>query len=130
MLFCSHIQHNMDIDLNKIIYWISTIVMCGVFAFSASMYFTKTEMVRGFFDSLGYPSYIVIPLAIAKVLGIIAILTKQSKMLMEWAYAGFLIDAVLAFVAHQVADDGGSMFSIVAIVSLVFSRIFYSRVYR
>ena len=117
-------------NTNKIIYWISTIVMCGVFAFSASMYFTKTEMVRGFFTSLGYPSYIVIPLAIAKVLGIIAILTKQSKMLMEWAYAGFLIDAVLALVAHQVAEDGGSMFSTVAIISLIISRIFYSRVYR
>jgi len=104
--------------------------MCGVFAYSASMYFTKTEMVKGFFGSLGYPSYIVIPLAIAKVLGIIAVLTKQSKMLMEWAYAGFLIDAVLAFVAHQNAGDGGSMFSIIAIVSLIISRIFYSRVYR
>jgi len=117
-------------DLNKIIYWISTLVMCGVFAFSASMYFTKTEMVRGFFTSLGYPTYIVIPLAIAKVLGILAVLTKQSKMLMEWAYAGFLIDAVLAFAAHQAADDGGSMFSIIAIVSIIISRLFYSKVYR
>jgi len=117
-------------EINKTIYWISTLVMCGVFAFSASMYFMKTEMVQGFFDSLGYPSYLVIPLAIAKVLGIIAVLTKQSKLLMEWAYAGFFIDAVLAFTAHQVAEDGGAMFSIVAIVSLVISRIFYSRVYR
>lgn len=117
-------------DTNKMIYWISTLIMCSVFAYSASMYFTKTEMVRGFFTALGYPSYIVIPLAIAKVLGIIAVLTKQSKMLMEWAYAGFLIDAVLALAAHQAANDGGSMFSVIAIVSLVISRIFYSRVYR
>ena len=120
----------MDINLNKIIYWISTIVMCLIFAYSASMYFRNTEMVKGFFTALGYPTYIVIPLAIAKVLGIIAVLTKASKVLMEWAYSGFLIDAVLALAAHQVAGDGGSLFSIIAIVTIIISRIFYSRVYR
>jgi len=117
-------------EINKVIYWVSTLIMCGVFAFSANMYFTNTEMVKGFFTSLGYPSYIVIPLAVLKVLGIIAVLTKQSKMLMEWAYAGFFFDAVLAYTAHRVAEDGGTMFSIIAMVSLVISRIFYSRVYR
>jgi len=94
------------------------------------MYFTKTEMVKGFFTALGYPTYIVIPLAIAKVLGIIAVLTRQSKVLMEWAYAGFLIDAILALAAHQVAADGGSLFSIIAIVATIVSRVFYSRVFR
>lgn len=117
-------------NLLKITYWISTLLMCAVFTFSAQMYFRNTEMVRGFFESLGYPSYIVIPLAILKVLGIIAILTKKSKMLMEWAYAGFLIDAVLAFVAHQVAEDGGALFSIIAIISIIISRVTYSKVYR
>lgn len=117
-------------DLNKITYWVSTLIMCGIFAFSANMYFMNTEMVRGFFENLGYPSYLVIPLAIAKVLGIIAVLTKQSKLLMEWAYAGFFFDAVLAFKAHQVADDGGAILSIIAIVTVIISRMFYSRVYR
>ena len=55
-------------QLNKIIYWLSTIIFCGIFLFSASMYFTKYEMVKGFFTSLGYPVYIIYPLAIAKVL--------------------------------------------------------------
>ena len=113
----------------KILYWVATAAMCGVFAFSASMYFTKTEMVRGFFDALGYPSYLVIPLAILKVLGIIAVLTRASKLLTEWAYAGFFLDAVLAFVAHQVAGDGGAMFSIIAIISTIVSRYLYGRLY-
>lgn len=113
----------------KILYWVATAAMCGVFAFSASMYFTKTEMVRGFFVALGYPSYLVIPLAILKVLGIIAVLTRASKLLTEWAYAGFFIDAVLAFVAHQVADDGGAMFSIIAIVATIVSRYLYGRLF-
>ena len=53
------------------------------------MYFTKYEMVKGFFQSLGYPIYLIYPLATAKVLGIIAIITKKSRLLKEWAYAGF-----------------------------------------
>ncbi len=116
-------------NTEKVIYWISTAAMCGVFAFSASMYFTKTEMVRGFFESLGYPTYLVIPLAILKVLGIIAVLVKRPRMLTEWAYAGFFLDAVLAFVAHQVASDGGALFSIIAIVSTIVSRYMYGRLY-
>lgn len=117
-------------DFNKIIYWIATVMMCATFAMSAVMYFTNTEMVKGFFTSLGYPTYLVIPLAIAKVLGIIAVLTKQSKMLTEWAYAGFFFDAVLAFVAHSVNQDGGELGSMVAIIVVVVSRLFYGRLYR
>lgn len=113
----------------KVIYWISTIIMCLVFTFSAQMYFRNTEMVRGFFDMLNYPSYLVIPLAILKVLGIIAVLSKKSKLLTEWAYAGFFIDAVLAFVAHWFAQDGGYAFSIVAIITIVISRYTYGRLY-
>lgn len=114
--------------IEKIIYWLATVAMCGVFAYSASMYFTKTEMVKGFFDMLGYPSYLVIPLAILKVLGIIAVSTRASKLLTEWAYAGFFLDAVLAFVAHYV-QGGGYMFSIIAIVGTVVSRFMYGRLY-
>ena len=91
--------------LQKIIYWIATILLCGIMLFSASMYFTKTEMVKGFFESFGYPTYIVIPLAIAKILGVIMILWRKSNWLTEWAYAGFFFDLVLAFFAHYFKGD-------------------------
>ncbi len=116
-------------NINKIIYWVATAVMCGVFAFSATMYFTKTEMVKGFFEALNYPSYIVIPLAVLKVLGILAVLIKPTKLLTEWAYAGFFLDAVLAFTAHTIAGDGGAMFSIIAIIATIVSRFMYGRLF-
>lgn len=116
-------------DKEKILYWIATGLMCAIFCFSASMYFTKTEMVRGFFESLNYPTYLVIPLAIAKLLGVIAVLTRFSRVLTEWAYAGFFLDAVLAFTAHWVAQDGGYIMSLVAIVATLASRFMYGRLY-
>lgn len=60
-------------------------------------------MVKGYFGMLNYPSYIVIPLAIIKVIGVIMILWRKSNWLTEWAYAGFFFDLVLATAAHQVA---------------------------
>ena len=60
-------------------------------------------MVNGFFESFNYPKYLVIPLAITKVLGVIMILWRKIKWLTEWAYAGFFFDLVLATLAHYYA---------------------------
>jgi len=119
-------------------YWISTIMMCGIFAFSAGMYLTKPTMVAGFFEALDYPTYLVYPLATAKILGIIAVLTYHSSLikkvssegalhkflsktifLKEWAYAGFFFDAVLATMAHHHAGHEISLSALAIIVTIV-----------
>lgn len=87
--------------INKVLYWTSTVLLCLLMAYSASMYFTNTEMVKGFFENLNYPTYIVIPLAILKVLGVAMILWRKSSWLTEWAYAGFFFDLILATAAHH-----------------------------
>jgi len=116
-------------NLDKILYWISTGIMLAIFAFSAWMYITNYEGVCKYFPQKGFPSWVVAPLAAAKILGIIAILTKKSRMLKEWAYAGFFFDAVLAFGAHFTTGDGVSPFATVAIIALIVSRIFDERLY-
>ncbi len=93
--------------LYKTIYWVSTVVFCDIFLSSATLHFTKFEIVKEFFQSLGYPIYLIYLIAIAKVLGVIVILSKRSKLLSEWAYAGFFFDVVLAAAAHFHANDGG-----------------------
>jgi len=116
----------MNEQAKKIIYWISTILMCGIFAFSAQMYLRNPEGVAGYFEMLNYPTNLVYPLAIAKILGIIAVLSNLSKVLKEWAYAGFFFDAMLASLAHYVAGHGiGLSFGAVAMVIL--SRVFWDR---
>lgn len=117
----------MNDNTSRIVYWVATAIMCGVFAFSAQMYLRNPEAVAGFFKMFNYPEYLVYPLAVAKILGIVAILSNKSKMLSEWAYAGFFFDAILAFVAHYVAQDGGSMFSIIAIAATIISRYLWSK---
>lgn len=91
--------------ISKPAYWIATLLLCALMLYSAQMYFFNVEMVKGYFTHLGYPSYIVIPLAIAKVLGAIMILWRKSDWLTEWAYAGFFFDTSLAFFAHYLQKE-------------------------
>jgi hypothetical protein len=114
---------------NKIIYWISTGLLCLMMLGSAGMYIFNHQEVAGIFTKLGFPTYIVYPLAVAKILGVLAILSKQSKTLKEWAYAGFFFDFLLAMSAHLNVGDGGFILPIVAIVLLLVSYFFDKKVF-
>lgn len=116
-------------NIEKIIYWIATAIMSGVFLFSAGMYFTKYEMVTGFFEMLSFPTWLVYPLATAKILGVIAIVTRQSKLLKEWAYAGFFFNGVLATTAHYDAGHGVMGLSLLALIAVIVSRFFDGRAF-
>ena len=112
----------------KIIYWGATGLLCLMMVGSASMYLVNTSFVQNVFEQLGYPSYLVYPLAIAKILGVIAILTNKIPFLKEWAYAGFFFDFVLAFVAHLKVQDGEFAPALVAMTLLLISYYFDKRI--
>ncbi|TGV00443.1 DoxX family protein [Flavivirga rizhaonensis] len=112
--------------INKILYWTCTILLCLLMAYSASMYFTSTEMIKSFFESFNYPTYIVIPLAILKVLGIVMILWRKITWLTEWAYAGFFFDMGLATAAHYYAGHGILGFSLYGLL-LIFPSYFLGK---
>jgi hypothetical protein len=93
------------------------------------MYFMKYEMVSETFSFLGFPPFIVYPLAVSKLLGLLAIWSNKSKLLKEWAYAGFFFDFVLALGAHLVAADGQFGMAAIAMVLLIASRLYNRKVF-
>ncbi len=111
---------------NRIIYWVSTGLLCAMMLASATMYFVNYEEVAKVFTSLGHPTHVIYPLAIAKILGVVAILSNRSKLLKEWAYAGFFFDFLLAFGAHMAVADNEWAGAVVAMVLLFVSRYFDS----
>ncbi len=113
----------------KIIYWIATGLLSALMLFSASMYFLQYDMVSETFTKLGFPTYIIYPLAIAKILGLVAIWTRKSQMLKEWAYAGFFFDFLLAASAHINIGDGEHWAALVAMVLLFVSYYFQKRLF-
>ena|ERR1700761_4727004 len=76
----------------KILYWVFTILLIVLMLFSAIGSFISTPESAKFAAQFGYPTYIFKFLAIAKILGIIAILVPGYPRLKEWAYAGFTFD--------------------------------------
>jgi hypothetical protein len=90
-------------------YWIATGLFALLMAFSAAQYLTNDAMRAGF-AHLGFPSYFRVELAIAKLLGVVALLVPFRGWLKDWAYAGFAITLVSAFVAHLNSGDGAGMF--------------------
>ena len=113
----------------KILYYLATGLLTLLMLFSAFNYFFNHEMVVGFFEHFGYPTYIIYPLAVAKVLGLVVIWTRLSKWLLEWAYAGFFFDTVLAFFAHYLTDGGGVQFPLVGIVLVLTSYFTNKRLF-
>jgi len=114
----------MNLKQEKIIYYISTGLLTLLMIMSVAMYIFNHEVMVETFTKLGYPSYIIYPLATAKVLGLIAIWTNLSNTLKEWAYAGFFFDFVLAISAHINIADGEHIPAIVALILLLTSYIY------
>ena len=114
---------------DKIIYWMSTGLITALMLFSAVMYVINNEMVSEVFSNLGYPTYIIYPLATAKVLGLIAIWTKKSRILKEWAYAGFFFVMGLAVSAHININDGGFAPALIGIILLIVSYVYDKKVF-
>lgn len=113
---------------DKIIFYIATGLLTAVMLFSVSMYFLKHEDISAAFTSFGYPTYIIYPYAIVKLLGLVAVWGPNFKILKEWAYAGYFYAFVLAFFAHVMIGDGQQVTAIVALVALVVSYIFNKRI--
>ncbi len=109
---------------DKIIYRTTTAIICFLFASGALMYIFNYDYAHQFFITLGFPTWIIYPLAVLKLLGPIAIITRKSLFLKELAYAGFLYDAILAVAAHIMVGDGFIYHGIVAIVLTIVSWIY------
>ncbi|MCY7350451.1 MAG: DoxX family protein [Cytophagaceae bacterium] len=76
----------------KITYWVLT----GLFAFvmlgsAISDILIIPEAIQGF-KEMGYPTYLIPFLGIAKLLGVVAMLVPGFPRLKEWAYAGLIFD--------------------------------------
>ena len=105
----------------KIGYQASTGLLSALLLMGVGMYFFNYDTVSEMFTSLGYPTYIIYPLAVAKILAVIALWQKKYSMLTEWAYAGLFFVLVLAVSAHVNAGDGQFIGALIALVLLAIS---------
>ncbi len=112
-----------------IIYRVVTGIFTAHMLFTVFAYFAMHDMVSETFESLGVPTALIYPLAVAKVLGLIAIWTDKSRLLKELAYLGFALDFIMAIATHLMAKDGGAGGAAVALVLLTVSYFYHRRVF-
>lgn len=113
----------------KIIYYVATGLLTLLMLFSVSMYFFNHEEIVKAFSSFGYPTYIIYPYAIVKLLGLVALWLPGYKSLKEWAYSGFFFAFILAFFAHYMIGDGEQMGALLAFILLIASYVSYKKIY-
>lgn len=105
----------------KVVYWLSTSLLCLFYASNAAMYLAQRPMVEAGFGYLGYPAYLVTLLIVAKIAAPLAILTRVSVRLSDLAYAGMFYHLVLTISAHLNVGDGGFVPALVVLVLVVVS---------
>ena len=97
---------------NKIIYWIATIWLSLGMVSTGLLQLFKTKAegavsppgVYGLIH-LGYPVYFLTLLGLAKLLGVVTVLTPGFPLLKEWAYAGFFFMMTGAIYSHIAVGD-------------------------
>ena len=85
----------------KILYWIITGLFSAFMLFSAIPDILVTPDAITFMNGLGYPTYIIPFLGVAKLLGVIAILIPGFPGIKEWAYAGLFFDLIAAVIIQE-----------------------------
>lgn len=78
----------------KILYWVCTVPLLAMMLFSAYSSFFPNPDGIAMMKMLGYPFNVLVLLAVAKILGTIALLVPGFPRLKEWAYAGFTFDLI------------------------------------
>ena len=87
-------------------YWIFTAILClSQGASGVGDLIHHPELVSAI-TALGYPEYLLNILGIAKIIGVVVLLVPNFPRLKEWAYAGFAVDFIGAFLSHYFSGDG------------------------
>jgi len=114
---------------DKVIFWVATSI---IFVFEGVMpaLTSQSEMAKEGIRHLGYPEYFGVMLMLFKVAGsLVLIIPSIPGRIKEWAYAGFAIDFISAFVSNWAVDGLHvlTFFPIVVLVILIVSYVFYHR---
>ena len=112
-----------------LIYRIITVLFSALVLMGASQYFFNHEVVKGMFESIHFPTYLIYPMGVAKFLGLVAIWSNKSKTLKEWAYAGYVFNFLLAISAHLNVNDGEYIGAVIALVFVSGSYVYNRKVY-
>jgi hypothetical protein len=78
-------------ERERLLFWVFTGLLAALMVGSAARALLDYPWARASFEHLGYPTYIIVPLEIAKLLGVAAVLSNVSPFLKEPGLRGVLL---------------------------------------
>lgn len=120
-------------------YQVSTGLISMMTFGGALLYLTRNERIlaafsyemSGEFNAIGFPSWLILPMGILKILGVIGIAVPRIPLVVrEWAYAGLFFNFLFAVGAHLYnpinPNDSDYTAAVVSLLLLTISRVMLS----
>lgn len=111
------------------LYWILTGLMAAFMLTASVPDILRVPQAVAIFTHLGYPTYLLPFIGIAKTLGVVAVLVSGFPRLKEWAYAGLVFDLIGAFYSHLSVGDPPSAWAppFIGLLLVSGSYLFYRK---
>jgi len=109
--------------------WTVTGLMAALMLLSAVPDVLRIPNALQVFTHLGYPSYLLLFLGTAKILGVVAVLVPGLPRIKEWAFAGLTFDVTGALYSHLSVGDPPSAWTpaVIALTLVGGSYVAYQR---
>ena len=113
----------------KITYWVFTGLFSALMMMASIPDILSVPEAVTIFKHLGYPTYLLPFIGVAKLLGIVAVLVPGFPRIKEWAYAGLCFDLIGALYSGlAVGDPISSVIPVlIGLILLTGSYIFYHK---
>ncbi|WP_291911624.1 DoxX family protein [Chitinophaga sp. CB10] len=121
----------MNTQTSKAIYWTGAILISLWFGASGFFELTHNPIVWDITVQLGYPPHFIYILGVAKLLGVIVLLTPGRLLrLKEWVFAGIFFDILFAFFSKiAVLGFAATIDAIIAFTIITVTYIQYRKLY-
>jgi hypothetical protein len=108
----------------NIFYWIDTGIFAAYLLADGAAGLAHERTGLEVMKHLGYPAYLMTILGAFKLAGAVAIVQSRYKFMKEWAFAGYWISCIGAFLSRLYSGDGPSLL-VLPLLFLGFSVIPY-----
>lgn len=116
---------------SRVIYWTGAALTSLWFGASGFFELTKNPLVWEITRQLGYPPHFIYILGVAKLSGVIVLLTPNRLLrLKEWVFAGVFFDIVFAFFSKlAVLGLPATIDAVVAFVMVSVTYVMFRKLY-
>ncbi len=107
------------LTLRIITYWVCTTIIAWEMVAGSMWDLLRIEIVRGGFDHLHYPHYLLLILGIWKFPCAVTLFVPRFPRLKEWAYAGAIFTYTGAVASHFLVGDGPNKWMVPFIFAVI-----------